>query len=74
MIKKLLSKEISKVEAIELKLLAPSRWYNSNMRAFKLETTYKTPPVLAGNVEKYYKSFYAQTIAANSSNQNFGKD
>ena len=43
-VKKILSDEIKKTEVFTFNLLAPSRWYNSNLRGLKLDTKFSDPP------------------------------
>ena len=41
-----------------LKLLTPSKWYDSNQRGLKLKEVIGKPPVLNGDLKKIAKEFY----------------
>ncbi len=40
-----------------LKLLTPSKWYDSNQRGLKLNEVYGQPPVFNGNLQKMAREF-----------------
>lgn len=54
----LLADEIKKVHSVSLRLLEPTRWYNSNQRGLKLDEVYRTPPCMGGKVRELAEEQY----------------
>jgi hypothetical protein len=52
-----------------MKLLTPSKWYDSNQRGLKLETIYCRPPILDGKLEEITKNFEKKHLNQNTKQQ-----
>ncbi|RNA07366.1 hypothetical protein BpHYR1_012130 [Brachionus plicatilis] len=45
---------------VDVKLLTPSKWYDSNLRGLKLQEVYSDPPVCAGKLKELAEQFYSK--------------
>jgi hypothetical protein len=58
LINDLLADEIKMVHSVSLRLLEPTRWYNSIQRGLKLDEVYRTPPCMGGKVRELAEEQY----------------
>lgn len=55
---------MSILKNIFLKLLTPSKWYDSNLRGLKLDEVYSDPPVCDGKLKEFAENFYSKLKSA----------